>query len=77
MVSALGLRLDQNRLSMLHFPVTFEVPHVGQLIPNPLGATHHSLAENLGLRLGGADSHPSPNTFHCKLPLCKVRVSDW
>ncbi|KAK0144409.1 hypothetical protein N1851_017229 [Merluccius polli] len=46
-----------------------ELLHLGQqLTPNPKGAIHHFPAENHGLRLGGADSHPDCFTLGCKPP---------
>lgn len=37
-----------------------------QLTPNPEGAIHHSLAENHGPQLGGAETHSGRFTLSCR-----------
>ncbi|MEQ2217720.1 hypothetical protein XENOCAPTIV_020606 [Xenoophorus captivus] len=50
-----------------------EILHLRQELPSNLKRTSHPfLVENHGLRLGGADHHPSRFTLGCKPPQCML-----
>ena len=56
-------------------PKILELPHSRQeLSPNQEGASQLFPVENHGLRLGGADSHPSRFTLGCKPPQDMLEV---
>lgn len=72
-----------NPMSISHFILltlvnkTFKLLHSGQkLTPNLEGAIHRLLAENHGLRLGGADSHHGSFTLGCKPPQRVLEVTE-